>query len=683
MSFMALFLELMLIRWAPSVVPFIAYYANLMLLSSFLGLGAGAMAGERRWPLFHWFPVLLAVEIATLVLCRDVTLGQNSAEARFTTTASHTLLNTAVLIWIFASNALLFVPLGQRIGTLFNALPRLSAYSWDLAGSLFGTLAFGFFSLKFFSPLGGLAIVMIVYLLLAPRERWVLHGPVFAAVLTLVFLRSDRGAIWSPYHTITVTRIETPNVTETEPPPNLRTMINPPAYSVKINQFFYHFDATFDLKRYTPDSWRAKTFVPGWAQYYRLPYELASGRDRVIVLGAGGGGDVQAALAAGVKHIDAVDIDPGVIEVARRFNAGAPYADPRVTVHIDDARSYLAKARPGADLVVYGFLDSQALFSSMSTVRLDGFVYTVEGIRSSYSLLNDRGMMVLAYYATQEWLGPKLNEMIFAATGRVPAMYVVDRSVILCVAKDPAMRFPSQVFQFRRFQFLPEPYQETVAKMSIPTDDWPFLYLLRKTVPPDYLIAIGSLLAISVLAIVGLRGRSFGAGDLHFALMGMGFLLLETKSISDCTLYFGATWFVTTVVVGGVLVMVMAANQVAERLRGFSFALYLPLFAALVLLLVVPRQWVLERDFGARLLWTLLVVPLPVFFAGLIFSTTFRESASPSAAIGANLIGAMVGGFCEYLAMAIGSYRLSMLVIVAYLGSVLTMRMLRRRGLTL
>ena len=39
LSFTALFLELMVIRWVPSVVRLVAYYANLMLLSSFLGLG--------------------------------------------------------------------------------------------------------------------------------------------------------------------------------------------------------------------------------------------------------------------------------------------------------------------------------------------------------------------------------------------------------------------------------------------------------------------------------------------------------------------------------------------------------------------------------------------------------------------------------------------------------------------
>ena len=74
-------------------------------------------------------------------------------------------------------------------------------------------------------------------------------------------------------------------------------------------------------------------------------------------------------------------------------------------------------------------------------------------------------------------------------------------------------------------------------------------------------------------------------------------------------------------------------------------------------------------------------MPLPVFFAGIIFSTTFRESSeSHRRCSGANLIGAMVGGFCEYLVTAIGNHRLSILVVVAYLGSMLVMASSKRQG---
>ena len=62
-SFLALFLELMLIRWVPAVAKIVAYYANLMLISSFLGLGMGALVARRGGRLFRWFPLLLAVTV--------------------------------------------------------------------------------------------------------------------------------------------------------------------------------------------------------------------------------------------------------------------------------------------------------------------------------------------------------------------------------------------------------------------------------------------------------------------------------------------------------------------------------------------------------------------------------------------------------------------------------------------
>jgi hypothetical protein len=674
LSFTALFLEMMVIRWVPSVVHLVAYYANLMLLSSFLGLGAGAMASGRKWNLFGWFPVFLALDIGMLLMDRNVVLGTSASEAHFFALPP-SMFEAFVLVRIFAVNALLFVPLGQRMGVIFNALPRLQAYAWDLAGSLSGTLCFGIFSLRLFSPVLGMAAVMVVYLLIHARRRWLLDIPVFAAVLAAIVWNSDPKAIWSPYYYITVIKPETPNVTEDTPPPDLLTMKDPPAYTVKVNQFGYHIDLALDTSRYTKDT--DKVAQIRWLDLqYGIPYLVAPGRDRVLIVGAGGGCDVEAALAAGARHVDAVEIDPAIIAISHRFNAGAPYLDPRVEVHIDDARSYLAKATPGYDVVAFGFLDSQALFSTMNNVRLDGYVYTVESMRSAFRLLGDHGVLTLSFYLGKPWLGPKLLALVRKATGREPTLYLDARgtTLILCVQKDARAVMPDQIHEFRKAGYV------TTAPIDLPTDDWPFLYLIRKTIPSDYLIAIAGLLAFSVATIAWLRGRSFGRGDVHFGLLGMGFLLLETKNITDCTLFFGATWFVTLVVVAGILLMVIAANLVAERLRGFSPWLYAPLFATLVLLLVVPRESILDFGFAGRMAWTLLVVPLPVFFAGIIFSTTFRDAVSPSAVFGANLIGAMLGGFCEYLSMAIGNHRLSILVIVAYLGSMYVVTTARRLG---
>lgn len=257
LSFTALFLEMMVIRWVPSVVKLIAFYANLMLLSSFLGLGAGALMARRvNWRLFGWFPVFLAVEIGTLLLCRNVVFSTSAGEIRMSDLTA-TVGNNVILVAIFAVNALVFVPLGQRMGAIFDALPRLAAYGWDLAGSLAGTLGFGLFSLLHFSPLWGLAIVMTIYLVLA-RSGWLRHAAIFAAVLAAVYFSTNPKAIWSPYHYIVVTRLDQPGVAVSAPPPDLRTMMNPPVYSVSVHHFYYHYDLTLDPARYTPGSPRRR-----------------------------------------------------------------------------------------------------------------------------------------------------------------------------------------------------------------------------------------------------------------------------------------------------------------------------------------------------------------------------------------------------------------------------------------
>jgi len=270
----------------------------------------------------------------------------------------------------------------------------------------------------------------------------------------------------------------------------------------------------------------------------------------------------------------------------------------------------------------------------------------------------------------------KLIRMVTDATGKTPIVYQSGGQVIISV---PRGRHPDPPAKYGRFVRSDLPDSD-LSDVDPPTDDWPFLYLSGRRIPADYLVVIGILLAVCLPTIFAIRGRAFKTDDLHFLFLGLGFLLLETRSISDCSLYFGATWFVTLIVVAGVLLMVLAANLVAMRLSRFSIWMYLPLILSLLAIYVVDRNSILALSFGLRLLWSIVVIPLPVFFAGLIFSTTFRESAAPAVFLGANLLGAMIGGFCEYIGMATGNGKLMLLVMTAYLISLCCRLRLRGQG---
>jgi hypothetical protein len=677
-SFIALFLELMMIRWAPSVVRLVAYYANLLLISSFLGLGIGAMLPAARRPSLARLPILLALAVAFLLAARGIALPESGGEHRFFGEAG-TLAGYVGLVGIFATNAALFVPLGARIGELFDQLPPLNAYAWDLGGSLAGTVAFGLFSFARFSPVIGVVAVSLALIWLIPSGRRAAAMVLAAAAIGVVF-SNDRNAIWSPYYYITVREAtaEVKLINERspalrDPAPEIRSRTDPPSYQVSVNHDFYQPHLTLDERRFSP---AAQPLLRRARAAYDLPYAAAQSHRRVLVLGAGGGTDAEVALLNGAEQVDAVEIDPGLVAISRRFNPSGVYDDPRVRVVVDDARSFVRRSAGGYDLVVFGWLDSQALSSAMTNVRLDGFVYTVESIRAAWALLNETGTLTLSFFAGTESMASKLAHMVAEGTGQAPTVYRRAGHQILAVSKAPLREVATPYAGFTRQAF---GAMSVTRESEPPRDDWPYLYLSGRQVPADYLIVIAFLLAFSLAAVRFARRDSMGGGNGQLFFLGMGFLLLETKSIGDCALYFGATWLVTTVVVAGVLLMVLASNLVALRAKVNERWAYGALLASLILVGIVDRQSILALDFGARLAWALLVIPLPIFFAGLVFSGALRAAPIASAALGANLVGAMVGGFSEYLSMLTGSGALMVLVIGAYLASALVRGASERR----
>ena len=679
LSFLSLFLELMMIRWVPGAIRLVAYYANLMLISSFLGIGLGAMLAERRANLIRWFPALLAADVLFLVLCRNILLPGNPAELRFMAFEGG-LTNYLVLLGVFFLNAALFVPLGEQIGQLFQRLSNLRAYAWDLGGSLAGTVVFGLFAVLHFSPQIGLALAVLLFgLLYRDQLRQVRTIVLLVLALALSVLTTERRAVWSAYSYLVMVAPSEVSwewyTSAPRPPADLMTMRDPPSYILTVNQNFYQIHRTNDLRRFTPGT-RGHAEADTVRVVYQIPYIFQPKPRRVAVVGSGGGVDVEAALLNGAGHVDAVEIDPAIVRLARRYSAAGVYDHPKVAVHIDDARAFFERATPGYDLISFGFLDSHGLFSSMANIRLDGFVYTIEGIRSAWRLLGNDGVLTLAFVAgARPWLGGKLYQMVREATGREPRVYArPSGNVVIVVEKQPIPNPPAAFHDFAR-------WQPTTAHLVSPpaSDDWPFLYLRDRTIPSDYVLVILSLLTISAVLIAALKPRGSDTEDLHFGAMGMGFLLLETKSIVDCSLYFGATWLVSLIVIAGVLLMVLLANGVAARIRGFTAWLYLPLIGSILLVYAVPTDAILRLPFTGRLAWALLVVPIPIFFAGLVFSGTFKRTARPSAVFGANLVGAMVGGFAEYLSMASGRRSLVLVVIAAYLVSLLATTIAERR----
>lgn len=663
-SFLSLFLELLIIRWVPSQIRIVAYYGNLMLISSFLGLGCGMLLARRELSLHRWFGPFLLIFVLFISAIKGIEFHQGPDELRFLFITG-TSTTTLPIVLVFVLNALVFVPLGDLIGSFFQRMPPLRAYSWDLGGAIAGTVLFGLFSYFWFSPILGCVIVMSVYLVYWCGRRHLIMTCVFFILgLAIMMLGTDHPGLWSPYYYITVKKLEANGERKpiSAPVQGIGTMRDPPFYVVQVNHDFYMWNGAIDGRRYS----RPHELLLGLAEQYTLPHWIRPRAKTVLIVGSGGGIDVEAALLSGAKHIDAVEIDPAIIRIGREYNASQSYRSPRVSIHNTDARAFFKQTDRRYDIVVFGFLDSQSLFSQMSNIRLDGYVYTRESFQEAFGLLRQGGLLSISFFsAAKPWLVDRLVSMVRSATGTVPLIYGKPAGqVILLAGKGFVPEGPNRFITYQRMEWSPSGTPEAL-------DDWPYLYPRRPFIPFDYLINIGALLTISLVFVFLSSDRKRRGIDLHFFFLGAGFLLLETKSITTISLYFGTTWFVSMVVILGVLMMVLLANLAASRLRQFSLILYLPLIASVGFLYFFPDQTVLAWPFLLRLLYSLIVIPLPIFFAGLIFSLTFRESQDPSFSFGSNLLGAMVGGFVEYLGMMTGMRALLLVVLLFYLASLL------------
>jgi hypothetical protein len=183
---------------------------------------------------------------------------------------------------------------------------------------------------------------------------------------------------------------------------------------------------------------------------------------------------------------------------------------------------------------------------------------------------------------------------------------------------------------------------------------------------------------VVLLPRTGTRIRSL---KWHFFFLGAGFMLLETQIVSRMALLFGTTWLVNAVVVGGILLLIVGANLLVGCIPQFPYlAAYVGIFLSLAVGFLVPMDRLFLMSIWLKICLAILVLCLPVFFAGLVFIRSFAEAGFDSQALGSNLFGALVGGLLELLSGWTGIRSLLLVAALLYLASYLTLRVRQPAG---
>jgi SAM-dependent methyltransferase len=693
-SFLILFFELACIRWFGGTVIFLTFFTNIVLMACFLGVSVGCLAAGRRWSWINGFiPIALlaagsacgflwAYSYFTQVIIevgsqKSPQLIYFGTDARVRDPSKLVVPIEVIAGYFFVLIALLFLGLGQEMGRRFEAIEnRLLAYTADILGSLTGIAAFGLMSFLCVPALAWFAISLGLGVGLVPGRRW-LHALMAIGVLAAVALADwprdalgvETEVMWSPYYQV---------------------RFKPRYLSIDVNNLGHQ--AMVPIDRAGPA--------------YLLPHLLnreAGGKpfDEALIIGAGSGNDVAAALSQGVSHVDAVEIDPLINQLGRLHHPNRPYDDPRVSIHLDDGRSFVRKTRSHYDLISYALVDSLALHSSYSSVRLENFLFTEEAFRDVKAKLKPGGVFAMYNFYRQGWVVGRLVKMAERVFGSRPIVVSMpyqevispsnsqrDYITFLLVGNDESSivesireRFAESRFLWlnahARFQAATSTFGPTrpagpgvdssgyirigpslVQELKndwLPRDDWPFLYLREPAIPALNLrgMATVGILSLAILLVFAPVRRARPSGQMFF--LGAGFMLLETKGVVHMALLFGATWMVNSIVFFAILTMILLSNLYVlavkpRRLGPYYVLLLLALLAGSIIpmddFLALPGPW--------KVIGSCAVVYLPVFFAGVIFGTRFRSSARPQVDFGSNIGGIILGGLSENLSLVLG-----------------------------
>jgi hypothetical protein len=626
-SFLMLFVELALIRWTSANNVYLAYVTNFVLLASFLGIGLGFLRSGSSHDVLPLTLIALALLVA-FVVSFPVSLVKLSGQHQLTAAFGMRPLPERLSLGIvFFLTVLVMGGIAHTVARTFALFAALDAYRLDILGSIAGIAAFGALSFLQLPPVAwGIVASGVLAALIGRRLRW-WHLAPLAVIVGLLANESLAGnQYWSPYYKIRAT----PDLVRHSLVVSVNNIPHQTAYRVET------------LRRKEP--------------FYFFAYRHVHRRqlNRVLIVGAGTGNDVAVALSEGARHVDAVEIDPELEQLGSRFHPNHPYQDRRVTVHINDGRAYLDQTSSRYDLILFALPDTLTLLNGQSSLRLENYLFTIEAMRTARAHLSPDGTFAMYNYYEPFLLG-RYAGTLEEAYGSAP-----------CVELGSRLGGRRQAVLTESLHGTPPDCSHLWhgASLSPATDDWPFPYLRSRTIPRFYLTWIALIAAASVLLVRTVGGPFRRLSPyLDLALMGCAFLLLETKNIVQFALLFGTTWFVNALVFAGVLLSILAAIEVAKRVRlPRPIALYAALVAALTLSWAVPPESLLTLSPLPRFLAATALAFGPIFLANLIFSRRFKQTASSTAAFAANLLGAMVGGLLEYAALITG-YRFLLVVI--------------------
>ena len=425
-----------------------------------------------------------------------------------------------------------------------------------------------------------------------------------------------------------------------------------------------------------PGDYRQLFFLRREAAFF--PYYFGK-RDRALIIGPGGGADVLYALMTDWRHIEAVEINPEIVEMVRErgdYN-GHLYDLQGVDVHIGDGRNYLERSQRRYDLIALPLVYAEAA-DLVGYALAENYLFTREAFAAYLDHLDEGGRLALVVHnhalmlrvvATLEALwqqrggepGRVLDHLVVVNGTRGDANSEEAYRPLLLIQKKPYTAY--QLGQLRKVMaelelnayFLPGLHERSAFAplranglaafvaasefdISPVTDDRPFFYDATPGLEPKLrrlLLGSGLLCMLALTAPLAARGmRQRRAGEpppllwaFFAAGLGAGFMMVEIHLLQRFGLFLGYPTLTLAVALFALLIGTGAGSLLGRRLGLLARPSGLGLVAVIVgcvcglygLLLATVLDAALAWSLVARVGLTLvLIAPL-----GLLLGTCF------------------------------------------------------------
>ncbi len=397
-----------------------------------------------------------------------------------------------------------------------------------------------------------------------------------------------------------------------------------------------------------------------------LPMVAAPNKDEVLILGAGCGNDVAFALEYGAGKIDAVELDPTLIDIGKTNHPNRPYASPKVAVYNTDPRRFLTQTDKKYDLIQFAFINDGRCSNTYYDLSGDSFVYTIECLEMAVSKLKRRGVVVISFACPQNAVATqKLLATVTNASGSTFSMKQHDYDVYDLAPQYSFFTLGPAVKRYNKTTFTPKVTRfiylsrmESDRADLACSDSCPFPNYDRESA--DALPLKLAFLILSIVAILVYNcDKQIGAASKACYVAVGAFWAASNYSIYvGSMLQIGAVWYLPLLIVLTNGILLFVSSVLPNRLYQSKF------FSPMIFLLTICGIIGIIQidDNSLRLVNALILTMLATMF---FYRRLFSADENREVVLGLTLLGYSLGVVCSLFAVYLGARQILVIALSA------------------